>query len=121
MAAAGNATAGNASIVAVSVSAAAGSLLARVAEAGGAVTLRAPRLPRVDVPSAVAIWAMAVGTLAAGSLWSAAQLRAHLTGSRRQAQQVRGGALRGDGAFCPRGRACKVFCMHLGARGFLGA
>lgn len=89
MAATGNASAGNLTIPAVSVSQAAVQLLRALAERGGKVTLRAPDLPRVDYLSAAALWVMAVGTVVAGSLWSAAELRHHLPAGDWPGGQVR--------------------------------
>ena len=76
MSTAGNATAkGTPAIAGASFTLEAGLLLRQLAAEGANVTLRAPDLPRVDLPSAAALWAMAVGTLVGGALWSAAILR----------------------------------------------
>jgi hypothetical protein len=87
-------TGGQLAIAAASVTQEAGLLLQRLAYQGGNVTLRAPDLPRIDVVSAAALWAMAVGTVVVGALWSAAELRQHMAAAARPVGQVRhdGGA-----------------------------
>ncbi|GAB4817455.1 hypothetical protein N2152v2_004501 [Parachlorella kessleri] len=76
MSIAGNASAkGTPAIAGASFTAEAGLLLRQLAAEGANVTLQAPDMPRVDLPSAAALWLMAVGTLVVGSLWSAAELR----------------------------------------------